>query len=305
MSRLIKVIKRYWLLYAMLLPGCIYLLINNYIPMSGIVVAFKQYNIKGGLYRSPSIGWKNFEFLFKTKDAWLIIRNTLLYNFAFIIIGTVLAIAVAIILHEIRNKKAKQIYQTVILIPFLISMVVVSYLVFAFLSQGNGFLNNTVLPALGMEPISWYNKPEYWPYILTFVHVWKGLGYSCILYYSTICGIDFSLYEAATVDGASRWQRIRHITLPCLKATVIILTLMNLGNIFRSDFGLFYQVPMNSGTLLDVTQTIDTYVYRGLTQTNNIGMSAAAGLYQSFVGFVLVFTANAVVNKIDNESSLF
>lgn len=289
----------------MLLPGCIYLLINNYIPMTGIVVAFKQYNIKGGLYHSPNIGWKNFEFLFKTKDAWLIIRNTLLYNFTFIVIGTVLAIAVAILLHEIRNKKAKQFYQTVILIPFLISMVVVSYLVFAFLSQGNGFLNNTVLPALGIDPISWYNKPEYWPYILTFVNVWKGLGYSCILYYSTICGIDFSLYEAATVDGASRWQRIRHITLPCLKATVIILTLMNLGNIFRSDFGLFYQVPMNSGTLLDVTQTIDTYVYRGLTQTNNIGMSAAAGLYQSFVGFVLVFTANAVVNKIDNESALF
>lgn len=305
MAKLLKVIKRYWPLYLMLIPGAVYLFINNYIPMSGIVVAFKQYNIRDGLYKSPNIGFKNFEFLFKTNDAWLMIRNTLLYNLAFIVIGTVLAIAVAILLNEIRNKMAKQTYQTLILIPFLISMVVVSYLAFAFLSTGNGFLNNTVLPALGLDPISWYNESKYWPFILILINVWKGLGYNCILYYATICGIDGSLYEAATVDGASRWQRIRNITLPCLKPTIIILTLMSLGNIFRSDFGLFYQVPMNSGTLLDVTQTIDTYVYRGLTQTNNIGMSAAAGLYQSVVGFVLVFTANHIVNKIDNESALF
>lgn len=305
MAKLLKVIKRYWPLYLMLIPGAVYLFINNYIPMSGIVVAFKQYNIRDGLYKSPNIGFKNFEFLFKTNDAWLMIRNTLLYNLAFIVIGTVLAIAVAILLNEIRNKMAKQTYQTLILIPFLISMVVVSYLAFAFLSTGNGFLNNTVLPALGLDPISWYNESKYWPFILILINVWKGLGYNCILYYATICGIDGSLYEAATVDGATRWQRIRNITLPCLKPTIIILTLMSLGNIFRSDFGLFYQVPMNSGTLLDVTQTIDTYVYRGLTQTNNIGMSAAAGLYQSIVGFVLVFTANHIVNKIDNESALF
>lgn len=305
MARVAKAFKRYWPLYLMLVPGAVYLFINNYIPMSGIVVAFKQYNIRDGLYKSPNIGFKNFEFLFKTNDAWLMIRNTLLYNLAFIVIGTVLAIAVAILLNEIKNKMAKQTYQTLILIPFLISMVVVSYLAFAFLSTGNGFLNNTVLPALGIDPISWYNDPEPWPFILILVNVWKGLGYNCILYYATICGIDGSLYEAATVDGASRWQRIKNITLPCLKPTIIILTLMSLGNIFRSDFGLFYQVPMNSGTLLDVTQTIDTYVYRGLTQTNNIGMSAAAGLYQSVVGFVLVFTANYIVNKIDDESALF
>lgn len=305
MTKSIKVLKRYWPLYLMLLPGTAYLLVNNYIPMTGIVVAFKQYNIRGGLYNSPNIGLKNFEFLFKTNDAWLIIRNTLLYNLAFIVIGTVLAIAVAIVLNEIRRKPAKQAYQTVILIPFLISMVVVSYLVFAFLSSGNGFLNNTLLPALNMEPVNWYNRPEYWPFILILVNVWKGLGYNCILYYATICGIDYSLYEAAIVDGANRWQRIVHITLPCLKSTIVILTLMNLGRILNSDFGLFYQVPMNSGTLLNVTQTIDTYVYRGLTQSNNIGMSSAAGLYQSITGFVLVFTANIIVRKIDNESALY
>ena len=305
MAKVIKSIKRFWPFYLMLIPGTVYLIINNYIPMTGIVVAFKHYNIRDGLYFSPNIGFKNFEFLFKTKDAWLIVRNTLLYNLAFIVIGTVLAIAVAILLNELKSHMAKQVYQTVILIPYLISMVVVSYLAFAFLSDGTGFLNRTLLPALGMEPVSWYNAPQYWPFLLIFINTWKTIGYNSILYYATICGIDYSLYEAAIVDGANRWQRIVHVTLPSLKSTIIILTLMNLGNIFRSDFGLFYQVPMNSGTLLDVTQTIDTYVYRGLTQSNNIGMSAAAGLYQSVVGFVLVLAANLIVRKIDKDSALF
>lgn len=235
----LKRLKRSWPYYLMMLPGMAFLIVNNYIPMTGIVVAFKQYNIRGGLYNSPNIGFKNFEFLFKTNDAWIIVRNTLLYNLAFIIIGTVCAIAVAILLNEIKNKGAKQFYQTAILIPFLISMVVVSYLVFGFLSDGSGFLNKTVLPAMGREAISWYSSPQYWPFILIFVNLWKGLGYNCILYYATICSIDYSLYEAAIVDGANRWQRVIHITLPSLRSTVIILTLMSFGNIFRSDFGLF------------------------------------------------------------------
>lgn len=273
--------------------------------MAGITVAFKQYNVRDGIYGSPFIGFKNFEFLFKTNDAWLITRNTILYNVAFIILDMVLAIAVAIVLNEIRIKKAKQLYQTVILVPFLVSMVVVSYLVFAFLSNANGFLNNSILPLLGMESVDWYNQEKYWPFLLILTHIWKTLGYNCILYYATICGIDYNLYEAAAIDGANRWQQIRSVTLPCLKSTIIILTLMNLGNIFRSDFGLFYQVPMNSGTLLNVTNTIDTYVYRGLMQTNNIGMSSAAGVYQSIVGCILVFTANMIVRRVDEESSLF
>ena len=301
----VKKLGRYWPMYMMLLPGFVYLVINNYIPMAGITVAFKQYNVRDGIYKSPNIGLKNFEFLFKTNDAWLITRNTILYNLAFIVLDAVLAIAVAIILNEIVSKKAKQFYQTVILIPFLISMVVVSYLVFAFLSNGSGFINNTVLPALGLSSVDWYNQSKYWPYLLILVHVWKSLGYNCILYYATICGIDNSLYEAAAVDGANRWQRIKNVTLPSIKSTIIILTLMNLGNIFRSDFGLFYQVPMNSGALLEATNTIDTYVCRGLMQTNNIGMSSAAGVYQSIVGCILVLTANLIVRKIDSESSLF
>ncbi len=289
----------------MFIPGVVYLFINSYIPMFGIQIAFRQYNAAQGVYGSPWCGFKNFEFLTRTKDAWIMIRNTVLYNVVFIVLGTILAVATAIILNEIRNKTAKQAYQTIILIPFLISMVIVSYLAYAFLSTSDGFINNSLVKLLGKEPIDWYNTAKYWPVILVLINIWKGLGYNMILYYATICGIDGTLYEAAVVDGANRWQKIVHVTLPGLKSTIIILTLMALGGIFRSDFGLFYQVPLNSGPLINVTQTIDTYVYRGLIQNNNVGMSSAAGLYQSVVGFVLVVTANAIVRRIDNESSLF
>ena len=289
----------------MFLPGVVYLFINSYIPMFGIQIAFRQYNAAKGVFGSPWIGLKNFEFLIRTKDAWVMVRNTLLYNIVFIILGTIFAVATAIILSEIRNKKAKQTYQTIILIPFLISMVIVSYLAFAFLSTSNGYINNSLVKLFGIKAIDWYNTPKYWPFILVIINLWKGLGYNMILYYATILGIDSTLYEAAVVDGANRWQKVVHVTLPGLKSTIIILTLMALGGIFRSDFGLFYQVPQNSGPLINVTQTIDTYVYRGLMQNNNIGMSSAAGLYQSVVGFVLVITANTIVRKIDSDSSLF
>lgn len=305
MKKFRKTMKRFWPLYLMFIPGAVFLFINSYIPMFGIQIAFRQYNARDGIYGSPWCGLSNFEFLFRTKDAFVMVRNTLLYNIVFIVLGTVLAVAVAIILNEIRNKKAKQLYQTIILIPFLISMVIVSYLAFAFLSNSNGYINNSLLKALGREPINWYNSPQYWPFILVIINIWKGLGYSMILYYATICGIDGTLYEAAVVDGATRWQRICHVTLPGLKSTIVILTLMALGGIFRSDFGLFYQVPQNSGPLISVTQTIDTYVYRGLMQTNNIGMSSAAGVYQSVVGFILVVSANLAVRKFDSDSSLF
>ncbi|SCX06264.1 putative aldouronate transport system permease protein [Lachnospiraceae bacterium YSD2013] len=305
MKKFKRTVKHFWPMYLMFLPGVIYLFINSYIPMFGIQIAFRKYNARDGVYGSPWCGLKNFEFLTKTKDAWIMIRNTVLYNLVFIILGTVLAVATAIILNEIRSKFAKQAYQTIILIPFLISMVIVSYLAYAFLSTSDGFINNTLVKLFGIDKIDWYNTPKYWPFILVIINVWKGLGYNMILYYATICGIDSTLYEAAVVDGATRWQKVVHVTLPSLRPTIIILTLMALGGIFRSDFGLFYQVPMNSGPLINVTQTIDTYVYRGLIQNNNVGMSSAAGLYQSVVGFVLVSVANGIVRKIDNESSLF
>lgn len=300
-----KTIRKFLPLYLMMVPGLIYLIINNYIPMTGIVLAFKKYDMRKGMYLSPDIGLKNFEFLFKTKDAWTITRNTLAYNVIFIVLGTVTAIIIAIILNEIKNEKAKKAYQTLILIPYLISIVVVSYIVYGFLNTQSGFINNSIIEKLGLNPISWYSEAKYWPFILSFVHIWKVFGYSCIIYYATLIGIDKGYYEAAVIDGATFWQQIKYITMPGLKNTIITLTLMSVGRIFYSDFGLFYQVPMNSGALIDVTNTIDTYVYRGLTQQNNIGMAAAAGLYQSLVGFVLVLTANYIVRKISKENALF
>lgn len=305
MKKLVKTVKHYWPLYLMFVPGFVYLFINCYIPMFGIQIAFRRYNARDGIYGSPFCGLDNFKFLFQTNDAWIMTRNTLLYNLVFIILGNVLAIAIAIMLNEIIGKKKKQVYQTIILIPYLISMIIVSYLAFAFLSSSNGFFNNSILKGLGLPAVDWYNTPKYWPFILVFINLWKSLGYSMILYYATICGIDYTLYEAAEIDGANRWQKITNVTLPSLKSTIIILVLMSLSGIFRSDFGLFYQVTQNSGPLIKVTQTIDTYVYRGLMQTNNIGMSSAAGVYQSVVGFILVMTANGIVRKVDKDSALF
>ncbi len=301
----IRRLNRYTPLYLMMLPGIIYIIINNYIPMFGLQIAFKQYNYTKGISGSKFVGFKNFEFLFKTKEAFVITRNTLCYNAVFIILGTILAILVAILLNEIKEVRLKKLYQTIILIPFLISMVVVSYLAYAFLSSDAGFINNSILIPLGMKPIAWYSTPKYWPFILTSVHLWKGFGYTSIIYFATLVGIDKGYYEAAAIDGASRWMQIKHITLPCLKPTIITLTLMSIGRIFYSDFGLFYQVPLNSGLLVDVTNTIDTYVYRGLISLNNVSMTSAAGFYQSIVGFVLVLTANFVVKKVSEENALF
>jgi len=297
--------KRDLPLYLMMVPGLIYLLINNYIPMTGIIIAFKQVNFRLGILKSPFVGLKNFEFLFKG-DAWLITRNTIGYNLVFIILTPVVAITIAILLNELTKKRTKQIYQTIILIPYLISIVVVSYLVYSLLATDTGFINNTLLPLFGIhKKISWYSSPQYWPFILITTQVWKSFGYSTIIYYATVVGIDSSYYEAAAIDGATRWQRICNVTIPSLKPTIITLTLLSIGRMFYSDFGLFYQVPLNSGPLIDVTNTIDTYVYRGLMQSSNIGMSSAAGVYQSFIGFLLVLTANAIVTKISKEDALF
>lgn len=300
-----KQFKKYLPLYLMLLPGCVYLFINNYIPMAGIIIAFKKVDFSKGIFRSPWNGLENFRFLFQTKDAFIITRNTILYNVAFIIVNTVVGILLAILICEIQSKLAKKVYQSVILVPFLMSMVILSYIVYALFSSENGMVNNTILPLLGMEPKSWYNEPQYWPAILIITNCWKGVGYGCLIYISSIVGIDKAYYEAAKLDGATRWQQIKYITLPGLKTTVITLTLLSIGRIFYSDFGLFYQVPMNSGTILNTTNVIDTYVYRALLQLGNVGMASAAGVYQSLVGFVIVLLSNLMVKKIDPDSALF
>lgn len=296
----IRRILRYWELYLMMLPGAIYLIINNYIPIGGLSIAFKKYDYQKGIWGSPWNGFSNFKYLFSTSDAFIIIRNTLLYNAVFIVLGTVFAILVAIVLNEIRSELPKKIYQVLILIPYLVSMVIVSYIVYAFLATDSGLLNH-----ITGSRINWYMTPKYWPFILTIVYIWKNFGYNSIIYYATVIGIDSSLYEAAVVDGANRWQRIKNVTLPGLRPTIITLTLLAIGRVFYSDFGLFYQVPQNSGLLYNVTTTIDVYVYKGLILLNDVGRSAAAGFFQSICGFILVFATNMVVSKFDKDSALF
>ena len=289
----------------MVLPGLAYLIINNYIPMFGILIAFKKMNFQKGIFGSPWNGINNFTYLFRTKDAWTITRNTLLYNIALFIVGTFCAILLAIMINELANKKASKLYQTIVLLPFLMSWVVVSYLVFAFLSSENGFVNLSILPLLGKSPVNWYADKTYWPFILIFVHVWKGVGYSMIIYLSSLVGISQDYYEAATIDGAGKWTQIRYITLPLLKPTVISLFILSIGQIFRSDFGLFYQVTKNSGLLYDYTRTIDVYVYQALMKNSDYAMSSAASVYQSVVGFVLIVLANKIVHRYQPSMALF
>ncbi|MCI8624491.1 MAG: sugar ABC transporter permease [Provencibacterium sp.] len=305
MKKNLRRLLPYLPLYAMMLPGMIYLFINNYIPMAGIVIAFKKYNVNSGIFGSPWVGLENFKFLFGTNDAFIILRNTLLYNVAFILINNLAGVVLAIILSDVLNKRLRSLYQSSLLLPFLISIVVVSYIVFALLSQENGMMNHTLLPLLGKEPVAWYSTPKYWPVILTLTHLWKGVGYGTLIYIAAISGIDGTLFEAAALDGASKWQQITRITLPFLIPAVITLLILNVGKIFFSDFGLFYQVPQDSGSLYPVTNTIDTYVYRALISAGGIGRSAAASVFQSVVGFLMVMTTNWIVRKTSAENAIF
>ena len=287
-----------------MVPGLVYLIINNYIPMTGIIIAFKKYNIRDGIYGSPWNGLKNFKYLV-SNDLGLILRNTILYNLVFIVLGMFCSVALAIMISDIVNPTAKKIYQSFVMMPFLISMVIVSYIVFAFLSAENGLINKGILIPLGKEPVSWYSTTKPWPFILTFVHLWKSAGYGTLIYIAGIAGIDKELYEAARIDGASRWKQIKAITLPHLIPSMITLTMLNIGRIFYSDFGLFFQVPQSSGALFSVTQTIDTYVYRALISTGGVTKSAAAGFFQSVVGFLFVMGSNLLVRKISPENAMF
>ncbi|MDQ0724519.1 MULTISPECIES: ABC transporter permease [Paenibacillus] len=309
MTTFLKNLIRNRVMLFMVLPGAIWFFFFSYLPLVGTVAAFKEYRFSregfwASLMKSEWVGWDNFKFLFSTSDAWLITRNTLFYNIAIIFLGLVFAVALAILLSELVNKRLAKLYQTGMFLPYFLSWVIVGYFAFSFLSMDRGMLNQ-IIGWFGMEPIQWYSEAKYWPYILVFVALWKTIGYSSVVYLASILGIDKSLYEAAMIDGASKWQQIRNITIPLLSPIITIMTLLAVGRIFYADFGLFYQVPRDSGTLYSVTNVIDTYVYRGLKTSGEIGMSTAAGLYQSVVGFVLVIISNYVVRKIDKDSSLF
>lgn len=289
-------------LYLMMLPGFIYLIANNYLPMFGILIAFKKVNFSVGIFKSPWCGFENFEYLFKTKDAFIMIRNTVLYNLVWIALGLVIAVFIAICMAEISSRKAAKVIQPVICFPSMVSAVILSFIVYAFLSTTYGYLNTTIFQN---NPINWYASAKYWPFILTIVHFWQNAGQSSIIYMASIGGIDKSLYESARLDGASKLKQIRYITLPMLRPMIILMLLMSIGRIFNSDFGLFYQVPLGSGLLSSTTQTIDTYVYRALLQLNNVSMSSAASVFQAIIGFVLVLASNLLVRVVDPDNSLF
>lgn len=300
----IRYYKRYLPLYLMMLPALIYLFINNYLPMSGLVLAFEKYNVKDGIWGSQFVGFKNFTFLLKSNDLPILFRNTLGYNLCFILINLVLGVTLAILITEITNLKFRKAAQSSILFPFVVSIVIVSYMVRAFLDPEAGLLNH-LLVSMGHQKVAWYDTAKYWPFILIFVNTWKGVGYGCILYISSILGIDMSLYESASLDGATKFQKIRYITLPFLKPTMITVSLLSLGRVFNSDFGLFFQVPQNSGLISSTTQTIDTFVYNALITQSNVGMSAAASFFQSVMGFLMIMVFNAITRKISRENALF
>lgn len=303
--------KKTLMLLSMVAPGALWLLLLRYLPMGGIILAFKNYKIYpkdptflNNLIHSKWVGLDNFKFLFTTGDSWVMIRNTLAYNIVFIILGVIIPVAFAVMMSELSKKFVAKTYQTLMFFPYFLSWVVVSYFLNAFIDAQYGLIP-MAQRAAGETAVSWYTTPGPWPYIIVFANLWKNVGYSTVLYLAAIAGIDQTQYEAAAIDGASKWQQILHVTLPNLRTMIAILFILNVGKIFNADFGLFWNVPMQNGALFSVTQVIDTYIYRVLMNTGNIGQSKAAGLLQNIVGFICIIGANAVVKKIDSDSTLF
>ncbi|QNN61019.1 sugar ABC transporter permease [Erysipelothrix inopinata] len=310
MKQFIKTMRKNGIFLLMALPGALWMIFFFYIPVFGNVVAFKDFRFssQGGFIRSVIesdwVGLKNFEFLFSSENAWIITRNTVLYNLGFIFIGTACAVALAVIMSMLRNKRRVKTYQTAMMFPYFLSWIIISFFVYSFLSPDKGVVNRLMVN-MGKSPVNWYTDPTYWPFIIILIGIWKNLGYQSVIYFASIMGIDPTYYEAAKIDGANRWQQIRHVTIPQIIPLISIMTILAVGNIMRADFGLFYNVPRNSGSLTAVTQVIDTFVYKGLAASGDLGMSSAAGLYQSVVGFIILMLANTVVRKLDPESSLF
>ena len=309
MKKFVRTLRENFIFLLMVLPGAAWLILFFYIPVFGNIVAFKDYHITGegfidSVMKSKWVGFDNFKFLFSSKDAYIITRNTVLYNLGFIFLGLIVSVGIAIIFSELRSKRVVKVLQTSMLFPYFLAWVIISFFTDAFLNVDKGLVNH-ILTSFGMKAINFYSELWIWPALLLFLGIWKGFGYSSVMYYATIMGIDPTFYEAATVDGASKWQRIRNITIPQLSSLITVLTILAVGNIFRADFGLFYQIPHNAGALYSVTNVIDVYVYNGLTKSGDIGMTAAAGLYQSVVGLILVLISNIFARRIDKNSALF
>lgn len=288
----------------MCLPVIIYLFIFNYLPMGGIILAFKDFQFHKGIFGSDWVGFDNFEFFFNSQHAWRVTRNTVGYNIAGIILMLIVSVGLALLLYEFKKAIYIKIYQTAIILPHFLSWVIVGFITFALLHHQKGTFNQ-ILNAVGLDSIEWYYQKVFWPFFLTILRLWKGFGMSCVLYYAALMGIDKNLFEAAEIDGASKWQITWRIKIPMLVPLMTILTILAVGRIFRADFGLFWQIPRQIGTLWPVVDVIDTYVFKALRQVGDIGMGAAVGLYQSIVGFILILTTNAIVRKIESDNALF
>lgn len=288
------------------LPSLIMVALFAYLPMYGVVLAFKNYKVPKGILGSPWVDpwYKNFEFLLKSNYAWRITRNTIGLNLLFIVVTMICAVAFAILMYEVKKRAHVKTYQTVSILPSFLSMVAVSYIVYALLDPTKGILNQIIV-AFGGEKIAWYSEPEYWPWILLIVRVWHGTGYASIIYYASLMGIDDSILEAAELDGANKWQRVRYIFIPHLTSLMLIRFILNIGSIFRADFGLFYNVTRNAGALYPTTDVIDTYVFRALMEEANFTLSSATSVLQSVVGTAMLLLTNFVVKKIDPDKALF
>ena len=295
--------KKSWMLHLMALPAVIAVIIWSYIPKVGILMAFQKIDLSRGPYTSPWVGLKNFEFLFASKDIWEITRNTVLYNGTFIFLTLILSLSFAMIISELRWKRTAKTLQTMLIMPHFLSMVAIAMAVYAFLRPEGGFINST----FNLGRFNWYGfegKP-YWPFFLVLVHIWQQAGFSSIVYTGVIAGISPEYYEAAAIDGASKLKQAWYITVPHLRTILCLNLIRSVGHLFASDFALFYTVPRQSGALLSITQTLDTYIYRSLSLFSDPNKSTAAGLYQSIVGLILVCLANWIVDKIDSDSAMF
>jgi putative aldouronate transport system permease protein len=311
-------IKRHLAFGTMLLPGFMFLLMFSYLPMPGIILAFKKFKLimppKGYWLQNPFIysvfvknewvGFNNFKFMFTTPDAMNITRNTVCYNLVFIFLGLLASVALAIGINELIQRRIAKVYQTIFFFPFFISWIVVSYLAMALLNSELGVVNQ-VLKLFGIAPVQWYSTPQAWPFIFVFFNLWKYTGNGSIIYLATIAGLDQEIYEAASIDGASKWQQIKKITIPQLVPIMVLLSILAVGRIFNSDFDMFYSMPNGSGQLRVVANVIDVYVYNALVSNGNYGLAAAAGLYQSVVGFILILTTNLIVRRIEPDMALF
>lgn len=303
-SAFVREIKKNKVLFMMIAPAVLLVLIFSYIPMAGIIVAFKNYQFDLGIYGSPWVGFKNFEFFFKSGKAMLLTFNTIAYNISFRAVNLVFELSFAIIISELSGKYVKKAMQSVMILPFFISWVIVGGFVYSIFNYEYGLMN-TVLKAINLTPVDVYSNAGNWPYILVGASAWKGVGYGMIVYLAAISGISPELYESAYLDGAGLFKRIWYITLPLLKPTVIILILLGLSSMLKGNFDMFYQLVGNNGQLFDATDVIDTFVFRSLVGTKNLGMSSAAGFYQQLMGFVIVMTINGTIRKVNPDYVIF